>query len=313
MKTMTAMGWVAKGALIALGACSVQTELGGDPGGGGGERHHVDSDQSTGGVASTGGRSQGGEGGAPLTTETGGVPQIGGSGSEGATGGVAASGGAAHTGGGDQGTGGLGSGGGDNAGGAMPCQEERWYRDADGDGFGDPEDWVNACLKPSGYVGNADDCYDGNAMAKPTQAAWFTEDRGDGSFDYDCSGSTDFRYPDFAQCPDFDANGDHACPPANLWPAGYSISFCRPDPAHPQCYCDYYGMSDRFESAKDGWRPLLKYEQCPDGLCPVYQELPACGADGVWNVSITWSTDDEAWQCRDTGSIGATQRVQSCR
>jgi hypothetical protein len=48
--------------------------------------------------------------------------------------------------------------------------------DADGDGFLDA-----AC-------GGAD-CYDANAAANPLQTNYFTVDRGDGSFDYDCSGA----------------------------------------------------------------------------------------------------------------------------
>lgn len=35
------------------------------------------------------------------------------------------------------------------------------------------------------------DCYDGNANAKPGQTAYYTTNRGDGSFDYDCNGTAD--------------------------------------------------------------------------------------------------------------------------
>ncbi len=34
-----------------------------------------------------------------------------------------------------------------------------------------------------------DDCYDSNSDVHPGQTSYFTVDRGDGSFDYDCSGS----------------------------------------------------------------------------------------------------------------------------
>jgi hypothetical protein len=35
------------------------------------------------------------------------------------------------------------------------------------------------------------DCYDANANAHPGQTSYFTVDRGDGSFDYNCNGSAD--------------------------------------------------------------------------------------------------------------------------
>ncbi len=42
-----------------------------------------------------------------------------------------------------------------------------WYRDADGDGFGDADDVVVACAAPIGYVGNSTDCNDTNALINP--------------------------------------------------------------------------------------------------------------------------------------------------
>ena len=62
-----------------------------------------------------------------------------------------------------------------------------WYKDSDGDGYGDPKQWLLATQGPNGFVKNGNDCYDGNKDAKPGQTSFFDKDRGDGSFDYDCN------------------------------------------------------------------------------------------------------------------------------
>jgi len=65
--------------------------------------------------------------------------------------------------------------------------------DQDGDGFVVPgsldEDCVGDAL-PDGRVQHnfGDDCYDLNGNARPGQTAYFGSHRGDGSFDYNCSG-----------------------------------------------------------------------------------------------------------------------------
>ena len=72
-----------------------------------------------------------------------------------------------------------------------------YYRDSDDDTFGDAGDTVSVCgagAPPDGYVANSNDCYDDNAQARPGQTNYFTSDRGDGSFDYDCSGGPTPEY-----------------------------------------------------------------------------------------------------------------------
>ncbi len=60
-----------------------------------------------------------------------------------------------------------------------------WYADDDFDGYGDPDDSLQACEQPSGYVDNAEDCDDGSAGTYPG-----AEEHCDGE-DNDCDGDSD--------------------------------------------------------------------------------------------------------------------------
>ena len=54
-----------------------------------------------------------------------------------------------------------------------------WYRDQDGDGFGNPAMTQSACSAPAGYVANNTDCNDNNALEKPGQV-WYADADNDG-------------------------------------------------------------------------------------------------------------------------------------
>jgi hypothetical protein len=47
------------------------------------------------------------------------------------------------------------------------CSVTRWHRDADGDGFGDPNDAIEACEAPPGYVEDGNDCDDADPRVNP--------------------------------------------------------------------------------------------------------------------------------------------------
>ena len=64
-----------------------------------------------------------------------------------------------------------------------------YYRDADGDGYGNPGVTTQACSPPSGYVANASDCNDGNANIRPGVAETCN------GVDDNCNGSTDEGNP----------------------------------------------------------------------------------------------------------------------
>ena len=85
-----------------------------------------------------------------------------------------------------------------------------FYRDQDGDGYGDPNIQIQACSQPPGYVNNSDDCDDADPNQKPG-AIWLK--------DFDSDGFTDgttqiscIRPPGYVlsanigDCNDLDAN-----------------------------------------------------------------------------------------------------------
>ena len=64
------------------------------------------------------------------------------------------------------------------------------FVDVDGDGYA-PDGETTLCIDDALPPGTRQtsagvDCWDGNVAARPGQTAYFTTDRGDGAFDYDC-------------------------------------------------------------------------------------------------------------------------------
>jgi hypothetical protein len=49
----------------------------------------------------------------------------------------------------------------------LPCDAFAWYRDADGDGYGNPGDTIQSCSQPAGYTDGANDCDDSNPATYP--------------------------------------------------------------------------------------------------------------------------------------------------
>ncbi|MCB9666052.1 MAG: putative metal-binding motif-containing protein [Alphaproteobacteria bacterium] len=75
-----------------------------------------------------------------------------------------------------------------------------WWADNDNDGYGAG---ASRCFCDATGVykrRNANDCYDANPNAYPGQQQWFTSDRGDGSFDYNCDTKETPELEDEYQC-----------------------------------------------------------------------------------------------------------------
>ena len=52
---------------------------------------------------------------------------------------------------------------------AAEVEDCKWFRDQDGDGFGDPDKAEKSCEKPSGYVRDGTDCDDDDASVNPEE------------------------------------------------------------------------------------------------------------------------------------------------
>ncbi len=78
--------------------------------------------------------------------------------------------------------------------------QKTFYRDADGDGYGNPHQSIKACRRPQGFVEDNTDCYDKNKLVHPHQLGFFSVHRGDGKFDYDCNGKEDKRFNLIGSC-----------------------------------------------------------------------------------------------------------------
>jgi hypothetical protein len=77
----------------------------------------------------------------------------------------------------------------------------QWFRDADGDGFGDSSATDVACDAASGYVEDNSDCDDQDKEAFPGQDQWLGRPTtGNQDFDFNCDGTEEQQYPEVINC-----------------------------------------------------------------------------------------------------------------
>ena len=74
-----------------------------------------------------------------------------------------------------------------------------YYTDSDGDGYGTgaSQCWCSGGSYPYTAT-NSTDCYDTNAAVNPGQTNYFSYNRGDGSYDYNCNGAQEQQYTSVA-------------------------------------------------------------------------------------------------------------------
>jgi len=156
-----------------------------------------------------------------------------------------------------------------------------WYRDADGDGFGDPNDSLTDVNQPAGYVSDSTDCDDTNGAVHPTASEIC-----DG-IDNDCDGAAD--EPDAVDALTWyrDADGDsfgNANDSVNACgqPAGFVLSSadCNDadaaiNPAATEV-CD--GVDNNCDGAVDETGPAIWYRDMDlDGFGNPNDTVNSCG------------------------------------
>jgi hypothetical protein len=149
--------------------------------------------------------------------------------------------------------------------------------DADRDGFGVAEvTMVDCAASHVGFSDNGLDCYDGNAAARPREAAFdgsFGDDRGDGSFDYDCDGIETPRDSGIATCPTFEPEDNHCVPNTRTWP------YQPGDNPNPRCY---EPIRDKIAATNEGW----------------FGSVAKCGELAPYGTVVTYSRE-AGYQCNE--------------
>jgi hypothetical protein len=157
-----------------------------------------------------------------------------------------------------------------------------WYTDADGDGHGDRENVVHACVQPAGAVPNADDCNDEEMYMHPGRA-----DVCDG-LDNDCSPITN------ETC-------TFGCMPARRPPpdAAHTYLFCGADVwAAASSACSMWGfrLARIDDATENAW--IVTTRLAVINKTESWSGANDMGTEGAWR----WEDGTQFWQGTATGS-----------
>jgi len=180
-----------------------------------------------------------------------------------------------------------------------------WYTDADGDGYGDPTAFVEACEEPLGMIADDTDCNDADAGIHPDAA----EDCDGIDNDCDALVDEDLASPWYA---DLDADG-YGDPTTRVMacaaPVGFIADGTDCDDAdaaiHPGAAEDCDGIDNDCDGVTDedlltAWHPDVD----GDGWGDPWTETMAC------SPGIGWTTD--ATDCNDTDATVHPTAPEAC-
>jgi len=126
-----------------------------------------------------------------------------------------------------------------------------WYFDADGDGYGDAEEWIQSCMPPEGYVFDSTDCDDDDDQVHP-EAQEFCDEK-----DNDCDGEVDeddaLDVLTWYQDLDGDGFGDSTVSDLDCYqPNGFAGNDGDCDDANPDAFPGNPELCDGFDNNCDG-------------------------------------------------------------